>query len=285
MIAANRLLRPPLSGLPDLHHLTDHELHGVRRARRRPVVTTVLDMIPELHPEFVSPGAHRHKLEVVARSDLIVCISETVRADLDQVVGDVRAPVVVCPLGVAARAPVSTTDRQPSTILFVGQRSGHKLFGVLLDALRGIRSIPVDVVCIGGGGFSCEESAAIGNLPPGISVRQIDAGDAELTRWYSVATVLVSCSIAEGFGLPVLEAMSAGCPVVASDIATYREVAGDAALLVPAGDSAALAEALELLLGNRNLQATLASAGMERASTFTWGRSAELLAAAYRMVS
>jgi glycosyltransferase involved in cell wall biosynthesis len=87
--------------------------------------------------------------------------------------------------------------------------------------------------------------------------------------------VLAFPSLHEGFGLPVLEAMAAGTPVVASDIPALREVAGPAAVLVPAGDADAWADALGRVLESPSLQAELAGAGRRRAALFSWAQTAE----------
>ena len=100
----------------------------------------------------------------------------------------------------------------------------------------------------------------------------------ELARLYRDAAALLLLSRYEGFGLPVLEAMASGTPVVLSDDAALREVAGDAAVYVEDGDAAA---AVRLALAERE---RLAAAGIARAARFSWGETARLTAAAYRRV-
>jgi alpha-1,3-rhamnosyl/mannosyltransferase len=86
----------------------------------------------------------------------------------------------------------------------------------------------------------------------------------------------------EGFGLPVIEAMARGCPVVTSDAACLPEVGGGASVVVPTGDVTALTDALHGLLTDGQSRASLAAAGLERSESFTWSRSAALHATAYR---
>ncbi|MDQ1514195.1 MAG: hypothetical protein QOE80_25, partial [Actinomycetota bacterium] len=105
--------------------------------------------------------------------------------------------------------------------------------------------------------------------------------DVTLDALYRGAAVLAMPSRSEGFGLPALEAMARGCPVVASDAGALREVVGDAGLLVPPGDPAALAAALHRVLSDESLAASLGAAGHQRAATFTWSACTAAHVAAY----
>jgi glycosyltransferase involved in cell wall biosynthesis len=104
----------------------------------------------------------------------------------------------------------------------------------------------------------------------------------ELAALYDGAMVFAYPSIYEGFGLPVLEAMSAGAPVVTSSVSSLPEVAGDAALLVDPGDVRALEHALATLLDDASLRQDLAARGRRRAAEFTWERTARETLAMYR---
>ena len=286
--AANRWLERRGGRDTDLFHPTYYDPRHLRRADRTPMVTTVLDMIPELLPDQVRVDSHEAKLELVAASDLVVCISAAVRTELLQVAGDPGVPVVTCPLGVRpgdeAVPPIEDRPADPPIVLFVGARAGYKRFDVLLAALRLEGVTPIEVVCVGGGPWTDEERAAIDGLPAGVSVRRVESDDRELARWYRRARLLVSCSAGEGFGLPVLEAIAAGCPVVVSDLPVHREVSGGVGRFVPVGDAAALRDALSDLLGDPGLAGSLAVRGREVAATATWARSAELLAEAYHSI-
>jgi glycosyltransferase involved in cell wall biosynthesis len=106
--------------------------------------------------------------------------------------------------------------------------------------------------------------------------------DATLDALYRGAAVLAVPSRSEGFGLPALEAMARGCPVVASRAGALPEVVGDAAVLVPPGDAGALAEALDGLLGDAARAGSLSAAGCRRAAAFTWSAHVGAHLGAYR---
>jgi glycosyltransferase involved in cell wall biosynthesis len=105
--------------------------------------------------------------------------------------------------------------------------------------------------------------------------------ETELKALYDGASVFAFPSWHEGFGLPVLEAMVAGVPVVASDIPALREVAGEAAVLVPPGRPEVWADALSRVLGSSSLRAELKGAGRQRAALFSWKKTAEATLAIY----
>ncbi|MCK4659850.1 MAG: glycosyltransferase family 4 protein [Phycisphaerae bacterium] len=108
--------------------------------------------------------------------------------------------------------------------------------------------------------------------------------DAELSRLMVSARALLLLSAAEGFGLPVLEAMACGCPVIVSNRASLPEVAGDAGMIVDPHDSAAVAEAISKVLQDDGLRAELIGCGLRRAAMFSWGKTAREIAEVYRTV-
>ncbi len=284
----NRVLERPRSDDADLFHPTYYDPRHLRRRDSTPLVTTVLDMTPELLPDHVRADSHEAKLELVAASDLIVCISESVRSDLLRVVSVPEVPVVACPLGVRPdESPVPLLEDRPGDppiVLYVGGRAGYKRFDVLVSALATTDLGSVELICVGGGSWTSAERARIGSLPEGVSVRRIECDDRELAEWYRRARLLVTCSAGEGFGLPVLEAMAAGCPVVASDIPVHREVTGGVGSFVPVGEPAALRDAMAVLLTDATLARSVAASGRDVAAANTWARTAELLSDAYRSI-
>jgi glycosyltransferase involved in cell wall biosynthesis len=103
----------------------------------------------------------------------------------------------------------------------------------------------------------------------------------ELPLWYNAADIFVYPSLYEGFGLPVLEAMACGTPVVASNTSSLPEVVGESGLLVDPADAEGMAEAMRRVLSDRDLREALRTTGLARAKTFTWRRAAKETVAVY----
>lgn len=176
----------------------------------------------------------------------------------------------------------------PRFILHVGNIASHKNHRTVIKALKGIvgRGLSVDLVCVGWDSHGARE---VRRLPAeyGIPERVHFVGQVE-QRWmnglYNLAAVVVLPSWLEGFGLPVLEAMAAGTPVVASSIPAVKEVADDAAWLVPPDDQAAWTDALSAVLTDRELAQEMRRRGLARAQQFSWKQSAAKHASLYRSI-
>lgn len=288
MLALNRMVPRRVGG--DLVHRT---FYSSARGPRNgiPSVCTVYDMIPELFPEmFPGERPHQDKKAVVMASDAVLCISETTRRDLIRCYGELDIPVVVTHLAVSdefsADMGVLDPRRRGGHVLFVGKRGGYKNFRVLLEAfaIAAPTLSDVDLLCIGGGAFTDDELADITATGLGNRVRQKYVEDAELPRAYSDALCFVFPSTYEGFGLPVVEAMAARCPVIIADTACLVEVAGEAAATFPPSDPLTLAGLLERIADDPTWRAELRTAGVQRSRQFTWHRTAENTAALYREV-
>jgi glycosyltransferase involved in cell wall biosynthesis len=175
-----------------------------------------------------------------------------------------------------------------SYILFVGDLKPHKNVPVLMHAYAhlpaGVRS-STRLVIVGDGPEKARLHARASEL--GIDAATAFLGhvpDRVLTGLYSGAAAVVLPSLAEGFGLPVLEAMSRGVPVVVSDVPALRETTADAGLRFDPRKPESLAAVLVDLLSDSSLRAEYGRRGRERAAAFSWERTAELTEAAYLQV-
>lgn len=224
----------------------------------------------------------------IARSeaDVIHCPSEATAADCIST-GFQRERVRVIPLGIDPPPPVADAaahvrDRfgiEEPFVLWTGTIEPRKNLRGLLHAWRDAARRDATLVLVGPRGWNEDLSALIEGDE---SIRSLGFVPREaLHELYAAATVFCWPSIREGFGFPVLEAMSHGCPVITSRGTSTEEIAGDAGILVDPADTSQIAGALTELLDDADRRSELGRRGRERAATFTWVRTAEALAEAY----
>ncbi len=254
-------------------------------ARRGPkVVTTVYDYVYERYASWPRRLVHsQQKRRAIAGADRIICISESTRRDLLDVMGHrYEERTVVVPLAAADTFhPLAGVDRGLQA-LFVGGRAGYKNFESVVKALSMLPEITLKIV--GGGPLTAPERQL---LTQHIDGRFVAAGyltDAELNLEYNRSLCLVYPSLYEGFGIPVLEAMRAGCPVIAFNGSSIPEVAGDAALLLERGDGDEIREAISTLVPTNRRQDLIAR-GVVRAARFTWETTYQNTMAVYEQLA
>jgi mannosyltransferase len=247
-------------------------------------VTTVYDFVDERFAPLHKRAIHGlQKRKAIAGADRIICISESTRRDLLEFSGRSFADrIVVIPLGASdAFHPLSDVTVLPQ-VLFVGKRGGYKNFAAVVEALSTLRDLTL--VCVGGGAFTRAELALLERRIPR---RYRFAGylaTAELNREYNKSLCLAYPSLYEGFGIPVIEAMRAGCPVIAVNCSAIPEVAGDAALLLQTGRPDEIRDAIQRV-GVSRTRHDLVSKGSERAALFSWDETYRRTTAVYEELS
>lgn len=292
---------PPLVGGTVVHALTP--LAPGRLRRGQSLVVTVHDAVPFTHPETLTPhGAAWHRAmigQAAATAAAIVVPTAAVAADLAaagvgghvQVIGEGVSGALAGPVDAvrvqAARTRLGLPERYAVT---VGTLEPRKGLDVLLDALAGnhpASGAPVHLAVIGQPGWGGSDLAEQSRRR-GIAERVHVLGrlpDADLAAVLAGAAVSVTPSRSEGFGLPLLEAMARGVPVVHTDAPALVEVAGGAGLTVPVGNAAALAAALQEVLGDPRLSASMSAAGRARAQDHSWAAVADQLWQLYATVT
>jgi glycosyltransferase involved in cell wall biosynthesis len=265
-------------------------------------VATIHDMIPLICPQFVT---WRHRLVVAAacrrlrrQADLVIVPSETTKADVVYQLQIAPERIVVIPWGCDERfqpqgdptrlAVVQRKYRLPRRyLLFVGTLEPRKNLTTLLKAYAMLRAEGPDkdvkLVVVGRKGWLYAE---VFETMQALALHQdvlftdfVD--DADLPDLYRGALLLVLPSLYEGFGLPILEAMASGVPVIASNTSSMPEVAGEAALLIDPRNPQAIAEGMAQVLADEQLRKTLTQRGLARAQCFTWENVAQRTLALY----
>lgn len=288
---AHGVTRLPGNGLVHATSLLAPLQRHDRRSGGDQTVVTIHDVVPWTHPETLTPRGvswHRRMARRAERyADAIVVPTHAVARQLGELL-DVEGRVRVIGgavgsdlrLGPDADARARELDLPERYVLTVGTLEPRKGLEALIRGLgRGSVDVPLLVVGPEGwGGVDVAAVAADAGLPEG-RVRVLGTvPDADLAVLMSRASVFAFPSIAEGFGLPVLEAMSFGTPVVHSDAPAVAEVALDAGLSVPLDGSDygdRFADAVRTLLEDDSLSARLSTAGRDRSHAFSWRDSAE----------
>jgi glycosyltransferase involved in cell wall biosynthesis len=268
-------------------------------------VLMVPDIQHEFFPEFFSEQAleERRRLygDSIRRADHICAISEFTRQTLIERLGVAPDKITAIPL---AADPIFTTCREPrgdavrlgkyglqpgQYLFFPGHTWHHKNHTAAIDALRVLRDrygLTPTLVCTGGAREAqplIEQRITASGLQNQVRFLGYCTHD-DLPALYRGAKCLIFPSLFEGFGMPVLEAMASGCPVVCSNTTSLPEIAGDAALLIDPSNGDELAEAIYRLIREDELRAELISRGVRQAAQFSWRRhTLETIAVFYRV--
>jgi len=267
----------------DIFHTSYYRLPS-RKPRR--YVATAYDFIYERYRPGPAKWVHTiQKRRCLERADVISCISSFTRDDILQVFPKIDSRRLhVVPLGVDTGT--FFPDAQPtdaglqSTVLFVGHRGGYKRFDLAVDAMRPLpRQFILGIV---GPPLGTEERARLDAVVPGRWTHFGTVSSSRLRELYSSVYALIFPSNCEGFGLPVLEAMSCGCPVVAANRASLPEVGGTAALYAKEQRSDCYSEAL-MQLENTSLRKQLIAEGASRAAQFSWAETTRRTQALYAL--
>ena len=262
-------------------------------SRKVPTVVTVHDVGFVHHPNDVSAGVRRMARllpDILRRASAIITVSEFTKTEVSNWIPEVTDRIRVIPNGSHARAPGGDSGLAPGAPygLMLGTLEPRKNVPLALDALRVLRRRGVDLRLVLTGG----ESKLVDM--PGL-MRERDLGPAEVVRTGYLedeqvsallrqARLLVFPSLYEGFGMPLLEAMEAGVPVVAARAGATPETVGDAGVLVDPDDVEGFADAIERVAFDEELRARLIAAGAVQAAKFTWAGAAASCLELYRSV-
>lgn len=265
-----------------------------------PAVVTVHDLAWHYHPDTYAPADLRMQRRAgrsAQRAAHVIAVSESTARDVRQVLEVPRQRISVTPLGVSPSfspdGPRLAADAFPGAerlsggyLLYAGRLEARKNLLRLVEAYAQVRQAAgaPPLVLAGALGDYADEVARAAQRA-GVGEEVIFAGylaEETLAAAYRGAKAVVYLSLYEGVGLPLLEAMASGAPVVTANRSAMAETAGEAALLVDPESVKAIAEALGRVLSDAGLRARLARAGLGRSRLFTWERTAQETAAAWR---
>jgi glycosyltransferase involved in cell wall biosynthesis len=281
------------TAFPKLLHKSDVDLvystvpEGlVVRDNQLKKVITIHDLLPLRYPghypkqryffQFILPM-------LIRQSNAVICDSAATQEDVIRFFGQPRCPMTVVPAGFNSvlfhpgdLGEVSGKTQAPY-FMFVGDMRPYKNVARALSAFAGISERNVKFVVVGN--LHTKDSVPLLSLVEQLGIRDRViftgyASDDEVARLYRGALALVFPSLWEGFGLPPLEAMASGCPVITSNVASLPEVCGDAVQYVDPTSVDSIRSAMELIIREPDLREDLRGRGLERAKLFSWDRTA-----------
>jgi glycosyltransferase involved in cell wall biosynthesis len=279
---------------PDIIHETHYSYRRIAPKKCKTVIT-VYDMIEEKFADLM-PDKNiqvcRNKARSIQRADHIICISNSTKQDLLQLLDVNPEKVSVVYLGHSLQLEGYVNLEPEITfkpyILYVGQRERYKNFERFLKAYASNLNIlkNFNIVCFGGKLFSHDELEFIRKL--GLDEEKViylTGKDELLATLYSKASAFVYPSLYEGFGIPLLEAMSFGCPVVCSNTSSFPEVAGEAAEFFNPYEIDSIINALEKVLYSSDRANELSQMGKKRVKDFSWETCAKKTSLIYRSLA
>jgi glycosyltransferase involved in cell wall biosynthesis len=267
---------------------------GLPRALPKRTVTTVHDLgflrVPDAYEPRTKDALTRVTADAVRRATKLVTVSAFSRDEIAKLYRVPSATVAVTPLAGTWEPEPSGASRKPF-FLFVGRLEKKKNVAMLVrafDAFKRGRGAgdPYELVLAGAPGYGFDEIDAFIQLSPHKgSIRVVGyQNDAALKALMGEATAFCFPSLYEGFGIPLVDAMGSGTPIIASDIPPLREVAGDAALFAPPADVEAWVGAMRRIAEESSLRDGLSQKGVEGAKRFSWDDTARLTWDAIRNV-
>jgi glycosyltransferase involved in cell wall biosynthesis len=261
----------------DIYHQTYYHTHLANINCNR--IVTVYDMIHELFTQQFSPDDNTSyiKKNAVMLSNGIIAISHSTKKDLINLLDVPEEKIRVIHLANSLTEIVNDEAlvKKPY-ILYVGTRGGYKNFRMLAEAYADCQyKKDVVLVCFGGGEFSNNEHRFFNELGITSRVELFQGNDSILANLYKYAQGFVYPSLYEGFGIPPLEAMHYGCPVIASNVSSIPEVVGEAGLYFTPLDREDLILKINQVLNSKDLRKLLSIKGQSHEKNFSWDLCAE----------
>ncbi len=271
----------------DIFHPTYYEPYFLKFLQKKPYVVTVYDMIHEIFPRYFKSGDQTTtwKKLLIENAGAVIAISENTKQDIIKFTRIDPDLVQVIHLGspfehgyIPSQAGLSLDPPvfNKPYLLFVGGRPAYKNFNFFIKSVAGIlhKYEELQVICAGSNPFTREERKKFRDMKILKQVHYMKINDKILKNLYKNAQAFVFPSLYEGFGLPVLEAFSCGCPAILSNRSSLPEIGGDGAVYFNPDDEESIHRAVETVLFDEKTRADLIQKGFERLKLFSWEKTA-----------
>jgi len=267
----------------DIFHPTFYNPYFLNHLGSKPFVLTVHDMIIENFPDMYA-GQNEisgWKKKLIQKADKIIAVSENTKRDIVRLwnINENKIKVIYhgSSLNLDTGAGAKNYELPKKYLLFVGDRDHYKNFKKFISAVSSIikNDSELSIVCAGGKKFSFEEKKTLENVGISDRIYHYPVDDSFLARIYNKTLAFVFPSIYEGFGIPVIEAFSCGCPAIISKGSGLAEIAGNAAFYFDPMDEKSMADSIKQVIYNDRLREELRRKGFERAKKYSWERTVQ----------
>lgn len=248
----------------------------------KPFVLTIYDMIHEIFPQYFVDDPYNVKVnkeKLIGKAARIIAVSHNTKKDILKIYPEINPEkIVVIHHGNSIKIDQNVkVDLPKNYLLFVGSRADYKNFKFLVNSIQNILKDNPDLTLIaaGGGHFNDEEINFIESLGLENQVVQKDFKENELGHYYKNAQCFIFPSLYEGFGIPVLESMACGCPIILSNSSSFPEVAEEAGIFFESNSEKDLQEKVNMILSNKTIREEYIKKGLEQVKKFDWNIAAE----------
>lgn len=268
----------------DIFHPTRLEPYFLKHIGKKPYILTIHDLTYEKYPELfpLSTNVYKNTKAIVEKASRFIAISECTKRDfinyysVDPTLIDVVYHVSLFEKYQIEVSNASKSETDSLYLLFVGERGMHKNFYHFAEVVAPIMlSNKIRLICAGGGIFRKDELIFMKSIGIDKITIQKTVNDSELINLYKNAIAYVFPSFNEGFGLPILEAFSCGCPVICSNTSCMPEVGGDAAVYFDPKDAESIKDAVMNVINNNELRNSMIAEGCKQLRKFSWTKCAE----------
>lgn len=270
----------------DIFHPTYYNPYFRQHLGKKPFVLTVHDMIHEIYPQYNSlwDPTQKWKKEIIKKADAIIAISQNTKQDIIRFT-DVDPDLISViyhgnPLdgAIQSNCPEKNNfelNKNMDYLLFIGNRTGHKNFNFFISSISKILHMydELYVLCAGGGPFTRSEKKLFKKLKIHSKVRYLKINGGVIRYLYQNAKAFIFPSLYEGFGFPILEAFTCGCPIIISNLSSFPEIAKDAACYIDPKNSESIVCGVEKVLFDHEFRDILIDKGYERVKFFSWEKT------------
>ena len=266
---------------PDILHLSYYNNNLVKFIKI-PYIITVYDLI---HERIRNVQSQFDKKELINKAAHIICISNQTKKDLIKYYNVKSKKISVVYLGIEKR--IRRIKNKKKYILYVGSRNKYKNFRNLAQAFGKSNFLKKNfkIICFGGGNFNDEEKKLFKKINIQKKVIFKHGDEKKLNQFYSNASLYVSVSLFEGFGLTPLEAMRCGCPVICSNISIFKEILGKSCIFVDPQNPKQIKSKIENILKSKKQQNLFINRGYFRIKKFDWNSCAKKTAKIYEKIT